>query len=122
MDNEPGGWSNTHRDVHPALPTYEEIVDKTLPYARAVKAVDPTAKVDGSGDFGWAAYRGQPEKRGGLWNAEYYLKRLREAGRRQKLRLLDYFDEHYYSTTNDGVGNLGLAPAGDAATQALRLE
>lgn len=122
MDNEPGGWANTHRDVHPAAPAYEEIVDKTLPYARAVKAADPAAKIDGPGDFGWAAYRGEPDKRGGLWNAEYYLKRLRAASREQGVRLLDYFDEHYYPTTNEGLGGLGLSPAGDAATQALRLE
>jgi hypothetical protein len=122
MDNEPGGWSNTHRDVHPTPPTYEEIVDKTVPYARAVKAADPSAKIDGPGDFGWAAYRGEPEKRGGLWNATYYLKRLRAAGRSQRVRLLDYFDEHYYPTTNDGRGSVALAPAGDAPTQALRLE
>jgi len=122
MDNEPGGWSNTHRDVHPQTPTYQEIVDKTLPYARAVKATDPTARIDGPGDFGWAVYRGEPEKHGGLWNAEYYLHRLRAASQQANVRLLDYFDEHYYPTSDDGVGGLALSPAGDAATQALRLE
>jgi len=106
MDNEPGGWANTHRDVHPDAPTYPEIVDKTLPYARMVKQADPTAQVDGPGDFGWAVYKGDPAKTGGLWNAEYYLKRFRDASRQAGRRLLDYFDEHYYP-----VGQAGQSDA-----------
>lgn len=122
MDNEPAGWANTHRDVHPDPPAYPEIVAKTFLYARAVKEADPTASVLGPGDFGWAAYVGDPKKTGGLWNAEYYLRRLHDDQQEHGMRLLDYFDEHYYPTTNDGLGALGLAPAGDAATKALRLE
>ncbi len=103
MDNEPGGWANTHRDVHPDKPTYQEIVDKTLPYARAVKQADPSALVDGPGDFGWSAYKGDPTKNGGLWNAEYYLSRFRAASQASGHRLLDYFDEHYYPYHNEGT-------------------
>ena len=34
MDNEPELWGHTHYDVHPACPTYEEILDRYLTYAR----------------------------------------------------------------------------------------
>ena len=102
MDNEPGGWANTHRDIHPDVPTYREIVAKTLPYARAVKSADPTALIDGPGDFGWAVYKGDPAANGGLWNAEYYLQQLRAESQKSGLRLLDYFDEHFYPTWQDG--------------------
>ena len=102
MDNEPGGWANTHRDVHPDAPTYQEIVDKTLPYARAVKQADPSALIDGPGDFGWAVYKGAPAKNAGLWNAEYYLQRFRDESRKAGRRLLDYLDEHYYPFAQDG--------------------
>ena len=101
MDNEPSGWSSTQRDIHPDDPTYPEIVDKTLPYARMVKQVDPTAKIDGPGDFGWPVYEGDPKKNGGLGNAEYYLNRFRDASRDAEVRLLDYFDEHYYPIAQD---------------------
>jgi hypothetical protein len=101
MDNEPSGWANTQRDIHPADPTYPEIVGKTLPYARVVKEVDPTAKVDGPGDFGWAVYEGDPKKNGGLGNAEYYLSQFRQASKAAGHRLLDYFDEHYYPIAQD---------------------
>ena len=102
MDNEPGGWANTHRDIHPGDPTYQEIVAKTLPYARMVKETDPTALVDGPGDFGWAVYQGDPAKNGGLWNAEYYLQQFQAASQKSGHRLLDYFDEHYYPIAQDG--------------------
>ena len=42
MDNEPDLWGSTHYDVHPDCPTYEEILDKYLTYATAVRAVPPT--------------------------------------------------------------------------------
>ena len=37
MDNEPELWGYTHYDVHPECPTYEEILDKYLRYARAIR-------------------------------------------------------------------------------------
>jgi len=55
MDNEPSGWDNTHRDVHPARPL-GRTGQPDEQYAAAVKGVDPTAAIDGPGDFGWAAY------------------------------------------------------------------
>ena len=43
MDNEPSGWGNTHRDIHPGLTGYDELIQKTLTYGAMVKSVDPTA-------------------------------------------------------------------------------
>ena len=34
MDNEPELWGDTHYDVHPECPTYEEILDKYLDVRR----------------------------------------------------------------------------------------
>ena len=102
MDNEPGGWANTHRDIHPDAPTYKEIAAKSLQYAAAVKQSDPTALVDGPGDFGWAVYKGDPDKNGGLWNAEYFLKVFRDYDLKSGKRTLDYLDEHYYPASQDG--------------------
>ena len=130
MDNEPSGWDNTHRDVHPQQTGWDELVDDTEAYAAAVKSVDPTASVDGPGDFGWAAYvdAGPPgddrASHGGvLWEAQYYLQQLALYQQQHGVRLLDYFDEHYYPTTPTGVdGCIALCEAGDAETQAARLE
>lgn len=121
LDNEPTGWSNTHRDIHPNTPTYQEIVQKGLEYARVIKQSDPTAAVLGPCDFGWPAYVGKPEQNGGLWNATYYLQQFRAASVAAHMRLLDYFDEHYYPIQDDGVGAISLGRAGNAQTQANRL-
>jgi len=47
LDNEPMIWSETHRDVHPAGVSYDELRDKTYAYAAAIKAADPSAKTLG---------------------------------------------------------------------------
>src|SRR5262245_46867992 len=37
LDNEPGLWDSTHRDVHPQHPKYDELRDRTYEYAAAIK-------------------------------------------------------------------------------------
>lgn len=127
MDNEPSGWNNTHRDVHPDKTGYDELIGDTQPYAAMVKSLDPTAAVLGPGDFGWAVYEkggkpGDDASSHHLGFAEYYLQQMRAYETRHNLRILDYFDEHYYPATNNGAQPLALSPAGNADTQALRLQ
>src|SRR4029434_8958709 len=54
---------------------------------------------------------------GGKPFVEWYLQQMAAAEAANHVRLLDYFDLHYYPQA-DGVS---LSPAGNAATQALRL-
>lgn len=124
MDNEPSGWGNTHRDVHPEPISYDELRDRTFQYASMVKATDPTAKVLGPSDFGWPVYvdsgvKGDREKHGGVWFARWYLQQMRAYEQQKGVRILDYFDEHYYPVVDDLC--LANCPAGDAKTQAARL-
>lgn len=124
MDNEPSGWANTHRDVHPEATSYDELRDRTYQYASMVKATDPTAKVLGPSDFGWPVYvdsgvKGDREKHGGVWFARWYLQQMRAYEQQKGVRILDYFDEHYYPAADSTC--LANCPAGDAKTQALRL-
>jgi Glycoside hydrolase family 44 len=124
MDNEPSGWGNTHRDVHPEPISYDELRDRTFQYASMVKATDPTAKVLGPSDFGWPVYvdsgvKGDREKHGGVWFARWYLQQMRAYEQQKGVRILDYFDEHYYPVVDDLC--LANCPVGDAKTQAARL-
>ena len=41
MDNEPELWGYTHYDVHPDCTTFEEVLDKYLAYASAIREVAP---------------------------------------------------------------------------------
>src|SRR5207247_9123047 len=52
LDNEPDLWSSTHAEVHPNAATYAELVQKTVAYANAIKAVAPASKVFGPVNYG----------------------------------------------------------------------
>jgi hypothetical protein len=131
LDNEPGLWHETHRDVHPAHPTYDELRDLGYQYAAAIKAVDPDAQVLGPVQDGWARYfyasytdnptdpvaQTDRDAHQGKPFVEWYLQQMKAYDDQHQTRLLDYFDLHYYPQA-DGVS---LAPAGNAQTQALRL-
>lgn len=56
LDNEPMLWYDTHRDVHPDPTTYDEMRDRTIAYAAAIKATDPNAQTVGPAVWGWTAY------------------------------------------------------------------
>ncbi|MEO8605714.1 MAG: glycoside hydrolase family 44 protein [bacterium] len=133
LDNEPMLWASTHRDVHPAPPSYDELRDRTVAYATAIKATDPAAATLGPAEWGWSGYFWSAldaAPGGAWWNnpqdrlahgdvplAAWYLQQLRTASQQAGVRLLDYFDLHYYPQSS----GVSLSGAGDAATQARRL-
>lgn len=96
LDNEPGGWSNTHRDVEPTQPDYNTIISLGQQYAAMVKQTDPSAKVFGPVDFTLGGWIGTPSKQNNLYAGQYYLQQMAAYDAANHERILDYFDEHYY--------------------------
>ncbi|MHC1725873.1 MAG: glycoside hydrolase family 44 protein [Syntrophobacteraceae bacterium] len=127
LDNEPMLWNSTHRDVHPQPATYDELRDRTVLYASAVKAADPTAKTLGPALWGWCAYfysaldgcgEGDDYRNhGNLPFVAWYLQQMRAHEQSRGVRILDYLDLHYYPQAN----GVALSSAGDAETRARRL-
>ena len=133
LDNEPMLWNSTHRDVHPAPTSYDEMKQRTLPYAAAIKAADPGASTLGPVLWGWTAYfySALDEAAGGNWwftrpdrkahgdipFVEWYLQQLRAYEQQTGTRILDYVDVHFYPQAS-GVFSPNV---GGASTQALRL-
>jgi len=131
LDNEPDIWFETHRDVYPVGWKYDEFRDLTYRYAAAIKATNPNAQLLGPVVNGWTyywhgAWDGQrqdwdsPDDRnahGGMPFVPWYLQQMKVYEEQNGVRLLDYLDLHYYPQSN----GVSLSPAGDAATQALRL-
>ncbi len=127
LDNEPMLWNSTHRDVHPAPATYDELRDKTIQYAAAIKGADSSALTLGPVLWGWCAYFFSARdgcsigpdyaSHGNTYFVPWYLQQLQAYEQQHGPRLLDYLDLHYYPQA-DGVS---LSGAGNAATQALRL-
>src|SRR5271163_1757085 len=96
LDNEPGGWSNTHRDVEPVQPDYDAIISLGQQYAAAIKQADASAKVFGPVDFTLGGWIGTPSKQNNLYAGQYYLQQMAAYDAANNQRILDYFDEHYY--------------------------
>lgn len=112
LGNEPALWNSTHRDLHPAPETYDELWQKSRDYGAAVKAADPTAKVLGFSEWGWPNYfcsaadhvengcfASSPDRanHGGTPLVQWFLRKMRSYQQAHGKRLLDYLDLHYYA-------------------------
>lgn len=138
LDNEPGLWSSTHRDVHPEPSDYEEIWTANRDYATAIKQADPGARTWGPVPWGWCEYftseadlaasglcgpgdhlHPDREAHGDQPFLEWYLDQVCAHHQATGVRVIDVLDIHYYPQSNGVVAFDGVE--GGAATQALRL-
>ena len=127
LDNEPSLWNSTHRDVQPSAILGSTFFAKSIAAADAVVAGTPGAVIAGPNDWGWCAYFYFPADNcapgsdrvanGNRDLAAAYLGAFHLHDVAVGHRTLSVLDEHFYPQ-GDGVA---LAPAGSAATQALRL-
>jgi hypothetical protein len=135
LDNEPTWWDKMHRDVHPLPFSYDEITEKGLKVAKAIKAADPTAEVSGPVIDFWINYfyskkdiewfqehwpnvaDGPIDRKshGNLPLIDYYLRAFKAAqdADPHHTRFLDYLDLHTYFAANDAM----LKPAGTSDQQ-----
>ncbi|WP_370964364.1 glycoside hydrolase family 44 protein [Amycolatopsis sp. cg9] len=123
LDNEPVLWSSTHRDVHPAPVTDDELGGKGTAAAAAIKAADPGAAVLGPSGWGYCEWVASgvdgcgpgPDSaaHGGLNLSQWYLKTMKDySDAHGGKRFLDYFDQHFYPQISGDE---------DPAANALRL-
>ena len=130
LDNEPGIWNETHRDVHPDPTTYDELLDRTVRYAAAIRRVAPNVKIAGPAEWGWTGYfysakdkkagfRLKPDRRahGDEPLIPWWLEHVRAESERTGVRLLDLLDLHFYPQAQ----NVYSAVA-DGKTAALRID
>ncbi len=132
LDNEPMLWHDTHRDVHPAPATYDELLEKTIAYGTAIRKAAPKALIAGPAEWGWpgyfysaadakAGFQVRPDRRAhdDVPLIEWYLKKLAEHEKKTGVRVLDVLDLHYYPQAKGlGVGTDGQT---DRETNALRI-
>ena len=131
LDNEPSIWFSTHRDVAPVGATMDDVRNRILDYAAAIKASDPSALVVGPEEWGWSGYfySGYDQQYGSLhgWsnlpdraahgNWDYLpwlLDQLRQNEAATGKRLLDVFSLHYYPQGGEFSNDV------TTATQTLR--
>ena len=135
LDNEPDIWHSTHRDVHPTGAGYDEMRDRTIDIAGAIKKADPGAQTLGPTGWGWSSitlagsdqqtcgasarcWSNPPDKaaHGGTDFGAWYLAQLKAYDTAHGTRLLDYYDNHWYPQESASVRN-----GNDPTTKALRL-
>ncbi|WP_334074615.1 MULTISPECIES: glycoside hydrolase family 44 protein [Paenibacillus] len=110
LDNEPGLWVDNHKYIHPGPAGAEEVLNKGLSAAKAVKKVDPHAEIFGPATFGFddmysmQAAPDWPQVQGNYdWYLDYYLDKFRvEREKPGGKRLLDVLDIHWYPETSAG--------------------
>ncbi|HVZ81483.1 MAG TPA: glycoside hydrolase family 44 protein [bacterium] len=121
MDNEPGLWRWTHRDIRPKGVGYEELADLNATYAQMVKQTDPNAKVIGMTAWGVMELAGSnwdympggesgyqlPDSamtdalkwtdrkaHGNVPQVVYFLREMAKRSQKAGVRLIDYIDFH----------------------------
>jgi hypothetical protein len=109
LDNEPALWSHTHQRIHPDQPTCRELIDRSVALASAIKDVDPYAEIFGPVLYGFSAFenfQSAPDwnsvGNGCDWFLDYYLGQMKQASERQRKRLLDVLDLHWYPEAKGG--------------------
>jgi hypothetical protein len=105
LDNEPDLWASTHPRIRPAgKVTYAELVERTVAFAGAVKAVAPQALVFGPVSYGWAGFvrlQDAPDA-GGRDFLDFYLDEMSAAEGPARRRLVDVLDLHWYPEARGG--------------------
>jgi hypothetical protein len=139
LDNEPGLWGETlpvgwqpgvptsvqpspqgrtHGALHPYAPTFQELRDKTIANAGAIKDVNPNALVFGGVGYGWndfVSLQDAPDKNahmspshpggdesGEMHFYEYLLQQTAAAEAAQGRTLMDVLDLHWYPEAQGG--------------------
>lgn len=131
LDNEVMLWNSTHRDVHPNAATYDEIWNKTLAYAAAIKNQDANAQVTGPVTWGYCDLFGSAADNcvdgadraahAELPFVAWYLQQVCANPLAGGKHLVDYLDLHYYPQDPNGATGSIYSNDNDSATVGRRL-
>jgi hypothetical protein len=114
LDNEPDLWSSTHAEIRrnaagtaSQAVTYQELRDRTVQYATAIKNVWPEAPVLGPVSYGFNGYISlqNASDAGGRDFINYYLQQMNTASQAAGKRLVDALDLHYYPEARATLAN-----------------
>lgn len=110
LDNEPDLWAFTHPRLRGSTGNegtrlgYDEIVQRSTDYARAIKDVAPSALVFGPVNYGWYGMlrlQDAPDANNRDF-LDYYLAQMKARSDTAGRRLVDVLDVHWYPEDNSG--------------------
>lgn len=109
LDNEPGLWAQNHPRIVPRAPTIRDFLARSIAAARAIRAIDPSARIFGPASWGatefhsfqnatdWSSYATRYDS-----FLSAYLDAFRIASEQSGVRLLDALDVHWYPFSKVG--------------------
>jgi hypothetical protein len=120
LDNEPDLWDGTHARLRTQKLTYAELIQRTIHYAGAIKAVAPESLVFGPASYGWNGYQSlqNASDAQGRFFIDTYLAALRNAEQKAGRRLLDVLDLHWYPEAQGGGKRITEGDNGDEVVRA----
>jgi hypothetical protein len=124
LDNEPDLWSSTHARIHPAAVRYDELLEKTLAMASAIKDVAPYATVFGPVSYGWNGFvnlQDAPDAGAKGDFLAWYLREIAREETRVGRPLVDVLDLHWYPEAQ-GNGERITGTGTSAAVVAARVQ
>jgi hypothetical protein len=123
LDNEPGLWHETHRDVVTHGYKLDDLVATSVKYAAVIKAAAPSAKIIGLASWGMMElakssfdYESGDSDRtahGDAPNVVSFLRGMKQASDACGQRLLDVLDAHWYPEVYYVKGGQKLRLSGD---------
>jgi hypothetical protein len=105
LDNEPDLWSHTHARIHPNPVRYDELLERTVATAAAIKDVVPASWVFGPVSYGWHGYttlQDAPDSGANGDFLDWYLRELAREETRVGRTLVDVLDLHWYPEAQGG--------------------
>jgi mannan endo-1,4-beta-mannosidase len=130
LDNEPALWPSTHPLLHPGKPTCQELINRSVALATALKNIDAKPLLFGPVTYGfgemydfqtaadWASLKGAYS-----WFVDLYLDKMKAASQAAGKRLVDVFDFHWYSEAQgNGERIVGAANPSNRANAEARIQ
>jgi hypothetical protein len=115
LDNEPDLWAETHPRIQLAAVSYAALIQKSIEYMLAVRAVAPQAQFFGAVNYGYTGFinlQFAPDAAAHGEFLDYYLDQMHAAEIAYGQRLLNVLDVHWYSEARGG----GIEVGGDDVT------
>jgi hypothetical protein len=132
LDNEPGLWNTIHRDVKPLAITYDELWNKTVQYAGAIRRTYPNAQIFGPVPWGWCEYMFSPrdgcssgpdrQAHGDIPLLQWYIQQVGAYRTKFNIQLVDVIDVHIYpqeSNVDSSVEDPSTAAVRFRSTRAI---
>lgn len=121
LDNEPDLWASTHPEVHAGAVGYDELVQRSTRFAKAIKEVAPSSPILGFVSYGYNGYtslQDAADRSGKGEFIDYFLSKMQAAEASAGKRLIDYLDLHWYPEATGGGARITGAGTSAAEVEA----